>query len=538
MLTSLPSTWKSLSLAQRAALAGVLVAVFIGILLVARLAGQPSYTVLFANLEPEDAGAVTGKLRELKVPYRLSQGGRTIEVASDKVYDLRLALATEGLPRGGSVGFELFDKTNLGATEFTQRLNYQRALQGELTRTINRLEGVVESRVHIALPERRLFSEQEEPITASVLLHLRPGYQLSAPQVAGIVHLVSSSVEGLKPQNVTVIDPHGELLSRGGNPSLLSGSQIELQEAYERRLEAQLRRLADQVLGPGKAAIRVSADLNWDQMETTSETYRPSGPNGQNLPIEEQVRIETYGRRLGRLAGGAPGVASNLGRPVPASGSPAGSEPGQYNSSDTQQRYVVNRVVERRIAAPGKIRRLSIAVLLDGTISRVQQAALRNAFAAAAGLDLEPPAAGGRGDRIEVLPIAFDRSAETQASRAAAEAARQSVRVTLIRNGAAVLVAVLVLLTGLLFLRRLRSPQQGELDLLASGPLPLAEPGAPPPHERARLAGEPGRAALDLEIEGAELNPNATSELPHAVRQLAAARPEEVARQLKRWMAE
>lgn len=538
MLTSLPSTWKSLSLVQRAALAGVLVAVFIGILLVARLAGQPSYTVLFANLEPEDAGAVTGKLRELKVPYRLSQGGRTIEVASDKVYDLRLALATEGLPRGGSVGFELFDKTNLGATEFTQRLNYQRALQGELTRTINRLEGVVESRVHIALPERRLFSEQEEPITASVLLHLRPGYQLSAPQVAGIVHLVSSSVEGLKPQNVTVIDPHGELLSRGGNPSLLSGSQIELQEAYERRLEAQLRRLADQVLGPGKAAIRVSADLNWDQMETTSETYRPSGPNGQNLPIEEQVRIETYGRRLGRLAGGAPGVASNLGRPVPASGSPAGSEPGQYNSSDTQQRYVVNKVVERRIAAPGKIRRLSIAVLLDGTISRVQQAALRNAFAAAAGLDLEPPAAGGRGDRIEVLPIAFDRSAETQASRAAAEAARQSVRVTLIRNGAAVLVAVLVLLTGLLFLRRLRSPQQGELDLLASGPLPLAEPGAPPPHERARLAGESGRAASDLEIEGAELNPNATSELPHAVRQLAAARPEEVARQLKRWMAE
>src|SRR5437762_2000442 len=155
MLTSLQKTWQSLPLAQRVALGGVVAAVFGGLLLVAQFASHPTYSVLFSNLEPEDAGAVTSKLRELKVDYQLSQGGRAIEVPADKVYDLRLSLATEGLPRGGSVGFKLFDKTNFSATDFTQHLNYRRALEGELTRTINRLDGVVDSRVHLAMPEKQ-----------------------------------------------------------------------------------------------------------------------------------------------------------------------------------------------------------------------------------------------------------------------------------------------------------------------------------------------------------------------------------------------
>jgi flagellar M-ring protein FliF len=429
------------------------------------------------------------------------------------------------------VGFELFDRTNLGATDFTQRLNFQRALQGELMRTINRLEGVTESRVHIAMPERRLFSEQEEAITASVVLHLRPGYSLEPRQVAGIVHLVSSSVEGLKPQNVTVIDPHGDLLKTGNSPSVLSSSQVELQEGYERRLEAQLRRLADEVLGPGKAAIRVSADLNWDQMETTSETYRPSGLNGKNLPVEVQARNETYGRRSNRPAAGVPGVSSNLGRPVLSFGSSAGGEPGQYANSDTRTSYAVSKVVERRVAAPGKIRRISIAVLLDGTIRPTQQTALKNAFAAAAGLDLEPVSAGGRGDRIELLPIAFDRSAEAQADRAADEATRQSFRIALIRHGTAVAVVILVLVIGLLLLRQLRTAQQRGLDALISdaGALPSAPSSLPKDRER---------VSPDVRIQEIAANPGGALELPQAVRQLAAARPEEVARELKRWMAE
>src|SRR6266498_3879147 len=164
-MSSLEKTWASLSMGQRLALGGVLAVVFGGILLVAEVAGRPPYGVLFSNLEPQDAGAVTSKLREMKVDYHLSQGGRAIEVPAEKVYDLRLQMATEGLPRGGSAGFELFDKTNFAATDFSQHLNYRRALEGELQRTIQQLDGVTDARVHLAMPEKQLFIEKEQPVT-------------------------------------------------------------------------------------------------------------------------------------------------------------------------------------------------------------------------------------------------------------------------------------------------------------------------------------------------------------------------------------
>jgi flagellar M-ring protein FliF len=530
MLTSIQHTWQNLAPAQRAALAGLLVLVFGGILLVARIAGQPSYAVLYSNLEAEDAGAVTARLRELKVDYRLSQGGRAIEVPVDKVYDLRLSLATEGLPRGGSVGFELFDKTSFGATDFTQRMNYQRALAGELARTINRLEGVTESRIHIAMPQPRLYTEREEPVTASVVLHLRPGRQPDDQRIAGIVHLVSSAVEGLKPENVSVLDSQGQLLSSGGGPGALTGNQIELQSSYERRLETQLRRLADQVLGPGKAAIRVSAEMTWDQTETTSETYRPSGLNGRNLPIEEQSSSETYGRRDARGVAGLPGVASNMGVPDPVAGR-SGGEGGQYRNSRTDRHYVVNKVVERRIGAPGNIRRLSIAVLLDGQIGVVQQRALRSAFAAAAGLDLTPVSAGGRGDRIELLPIAFDKTAETGMKRTAAREAQSAFRVALARNIAAVAIVLLVLVASLLIARRLRAPEPA-VDRSTPGPLDALITGNTTPESPLEALGMQDTPV----VEAGE--PPPPPSLIEQIRQLASENPSEVARQVQTWMME
>jgi flagellar M-ring protein FliF len=526
MLTSLQKMWENLSLAQRAALCGVLAGVFGAILLVAQMASRPSYGLLFANLEPEDAGAVTGKLRELKVDYRLSQAGRAIEVPSEKVYDLRLSLASEGLPRGGSSGFELFDKTSFGATDFTQHLNYQRALQGELTRTINRLDGVIESRVHLAMPEKQLFSDKEEPVTASVVLHLRPGYQPDERRIAGIVHLVSSAVEGLKPENVTVHDAQGELLSGGDSSPMLTDSQIQLQERFERRLESELRRLAEQVVGPGKAAIQVSADLNWDQTELTSETFRPGGPNGRNVPIEEDTSTETYGSRVHRPASGVPGVSSNLNEPVAAAATVSPVElgqPGQYRNTRAKNRYAVNRVVERRVTAPGKVRRLSIAVLLDQGVGLTHQRKLTSAFAAAAGLDLEPVSAGGRGDRIELLPMPFDKSRATEATRVAEGAARQNFRVELIRNIAAVAVVLLVVLASMLLMRRLRAAQQPALDTLVGEAV-----GAIAPYTALQGQARP--------IQDPESLPALTP--TDRVRRLAAERPEEIARQLQTWIAE
>lgn len=522
MLTSLQKTWRSVSLGQRAALGAVLALVFAGVLWVAQTAGHPPYAVLFSNLEPEDAGAVTGKLRELKVDYHLSDGGRAIEVPADKVYDLRLTMATEGLPRGGSVGFELFDKTSFGATDFTQHLNYQRALQGELTRTINQLDGVLDSRVHLAIPEKELFTDSQDPATASIVLHLRSGYQPDDRQVAGIVHLVSSAVAGLKPQNVTVYNSQGDLLSSGGTGSMYSETQ--LQEEYEKRMEQQLQRLVEQVLGPGRAAIRVSAELNWDQTETTSETFQPSGLKGRNLPAEEEATTETYGRGATRTPRGIPGVPSNLS--VPAAAAPPAdlAAAGQYTNQHVSSKFVVNKVVERRIVAPGQVRRLSVAVLLDQSISPAQQQALQGVLATAAGLDVAPAAKGGRGDRIELLPMAFDRTAAAAETRAADTAAKQSARVELTRNGAAVLVALLVALASLFLAKQLLSPPREPLDTLLDEPV---SPHDQLPQQDARL-----------DLRGSPPASGQPAPAAERVRHLAAQRPEEVARQLQSWMAE
>jgi flagellar M-ring protein FliF len=534
MVNSYQKTWLGLSIGQRLALGAVLVAVFAGILLVARWAGQPTYGVLFSNLEPEDAGAVTNKLREQKIDYRLTQGGRGIEVPADKVYDTRLEMATQGLPRGGSVGFELFDKTNFSATNFTQHLNYRRALEGELSRTIRELDGLLDARVHLALPEKQLFIEKEEPVTASIVLHLRPGHAITERQVAGIVHLVSRAVEGLKPANVTVHDSQGELLSSagGGGPGApLTGNQAELQERYERRLERNLQQLGDQVLGAGRAAVRVSAELNWDQMETTSEMFKPSGANGKNLPVEEQQTTETYGPRGARVPRGIPGMGSNTNAPVVVNDA---TDRGQYTNSRTEHRYAVSKVVERRVAAPGKIRRLSIAVLLDQTISRTQQEALKNAFAAAAGLDLEPLAEGGRGDRIELLPMAFDKTAVTKAAKAAEAEAKQTFTGQLTRNGAAVLIVVLVLVASLVVARQLLAAPRQSMDAFIGGPLPLngSEIGGKQPigYSRSMGAGTRGGEAMRA--------PAGPATRADRVREMAAEHPDEVARQLQRWMTE
>jgi flagellar M-ring protein FliF len=522
MITSLQKTWASMAPGQRMALAAVLVAVFGAMLFIAQTASRPNYAVLFSNLEAEDAGAVTSKLRELKVDYHITQAGRAIEVPADKVYDLRFTMATEGLPRGGSiVGNEIFDKTNFTATDFVQHLNYRRALEGELTRTINRLDGVLESRVHLAMPERQLFEEKEEPATASVVLHLRPGYELDDRRVAGIIHLVSSAVEGLKPQNVTVHDSEGELLSSGGSTSAHSGDQAQLQQQYERRLESDLQRMVERVIGPGRAAIRVSAEMDWDQDETTSVTYHPGGVNGRNLPIEEQNTRESYGPGSPRSPRGIAGTASNLTLPSAV----AGTDPtrgGQYSDTHLDNHYAVNRVEEHRVVAPGRVKRLSVAVLLDQTITPAQQTALRKALTAAAGLDPNPTSRGGRRDRIELSLMPFDKSAAVEETKAADTAAKQGFRTQLVQNGSAVLIVVLVLLGTLLVGRKLLTPLPERLDAT------IAET---PSH-----AVTGGRDELELTYTAARQSRPATA--ADQIRQRAAERPDEVARQLQTWMTE
>src|SRR5881398_636458 len=314
---------------------------------------QPFYRPLFTNLAEQDASAIVEALGAERVPFRLEDGGRAILVPAERLYELRLALASRGLPEGGGVGFELFDRQTLGQTDFLQRLNYQRALQGELGRTISRLGGVESARAHLALPERSLFVGEDRRPSASVVVKLAPGRALSAAQVDGIVHLVAASVEGLAADGVTVVDQGGRMLTtnRRGDET---GGALEMQTSIERKLAERVESMLAAVVGRDKAVARVAATLDFARVERTEETY---DPERTALRTQRTTREQTTGARAG---GGAPGVRSNLTNDPAATTEPKGRR-------DESQSYEVSKVVSHTVAPAGVVKQLSVAVLIDGT---------------------------------------------------------------------------------------------------------------------------------------------------------------------------
>ncbi len=340
----------------------VLAAGVAGLVAVGLWSQQPDMQVLFANLTQEDAGAIVEKLKESKVPYEVGAGGGSIFVPSAQVHDLRLQLAGQGLPHGGGVGFEIFDRTTVGMSEFVQKLNYRRALQGELARTIAQMPEVERARVHLAVPERRLFSSEQDKPRASVVLSLKRSGSLSKAQVQGVVHLVASSVEGLQPQHVTVVDGHGRMLSEASDdgPTRLSGSQLEYQRSIEKDIETRIQTMLERIVGASKAVVRVSSVLDFRQVELTEERF---DPNGQVVRSEQRNQEKANG--TSGQAGGVPGVGSNV---------PSGqvAQPVQSSSNSTQTKnetlnYEISRTVSRIIEPTGTIKKLSVAVLVDGT---------------------------------------------------------------------------------------------------------------------------------------------------------------------------
>src|SRR2546422_3585092 len=270
---------------------------------------RPLYRPLFTKLAERDASAIVEALRAEKVPFRLEDGGRAILVPAERLYELRLALASRGLPEGGGVGFELFDRQTLGQTDFLQRLNYQRALQGELGGTIAGLGGVEAARVHLALPERSVSVGDDRRPSASVVVKLAPGRALSAGQVDGIVHLVAASVEGLAADAVTVVDEGGRMLTADRRGAELGGAPsgaLELQGAIERQLSERVETMLAAVVGRDKAIARVAATLDLSRSERTEESY---DPDRTALRTQRTTREQT---NAARAAGGAPGVQANL----------------------------------------------------------------------------------------------------------------------------------------------------------------------------------------------------------------------------------
>jgi flagellar M-ring protein FliF len=363
---SLLSLWKQLGANQRVSLVVAAIAVAGGLAAIVVWSGRPDYQLLYARLGDKDAAGIISYLESQNIPHQVTAGGTAVEVPSNQVYKLRMDLAAKGLPSGDGVGFEIFDKGQFGLSDFVQRTNYLRAVQGELGRTITQLQGVRAARVMIVQPENRLLlTDQSVKSTASVFVDLGGG-RLDTDQVNAIRHLVANSVEGLLPDQVAVVDNHGHVLSEDlkQDPTLgTATSQIRYRQQVEDYLGKKVESMLAQVIGPGNAVVRVSADID---TEATSLTEEKFDPEGQVVRTQSDVTNTSHSVES-RSGGGAPGVSSNVpeksGGAESAAGRPStSSEQDQKNRTTT---YEINRTLTNITRSPGTIRSITAAVFIS-----------------------------------------------------------------------------------------------------------------------------------------------------------------------------
>jgi len=338
-LDSLRELWTRLTVNQRATFiigAGLIVAIAAAAV---SYTTRPVMATLYTGLEPKDAATVADQLRDEKIPFDVSSDG-TIKVAQEHVNSLRLTFAEKGIPHSGELGYELFDKPMLGLTDQLQKLNQRRAIEGELARTMTSIEGVENARVHLVIPEQRLFREDQKPATASIVLSLKPGYTMNKKQVAALTSLTAYAVEGLEPENVTILDSEGNPLTNGRRDDLagLSSTQLETQAMVEQELERKAQALLADVVGDGRSRVEVTVKLNWDRVERTLEDYDPD-------------RIATLSEE-----------------------SQTSEDPTAGTSEKLVTNYQVPRTVEKIVPAVGNIERIWASVLIDGNYTSTTDA--------------------------------------------------------------------------------------------------------------------------------------------------------------------
>lgn len=406
--------------------ARVIIGIVTGVVLIGLLflifsdTGQ-DYQPLFQQVSTEDANAIVEELEARDVSYRLADGGRTIMVPSDDVHNMRLQMAGEGLPQQGLVGFEIFDDTSFGTTDFERRVNLYRAMGGELSRSIQNMNSIDFARVQITAPEQSLFVDEESPAKASVMLELNPGVRLTNSQAQAIGNLVASSVPDLSPENVTIVDTSGNLLTPDFNDDDFSSremtsNQRETESNYEKELRNRLKTMLTRILGPDNFTIQVSARMNFDQRERESVTYLPVVEDDGIPRSTQELREVYYGGAEGE--GGVPGTESN----IPGYEELDDMEDDYYEQSDSVTNYEVNEIVEKEVFAPGTIEKLSVSVMVNDEMAEEDLMILENAIQASVDFDEE------RGDIVNVSSLEFDSSLEeemAQAREQEAEAERQ-----------------------------------------------------------------------------------------------------------------
>jgi len=349
--------WKQLGLNQRISIILATGLVFLGLGAMVFWSSRPDFALLYGKLDDGEASKIVAALDESKIPYQVRSG--SIYVPSDKVYQVRMQMAGKGIPRGEGVGFEIFDKANFGISDFVQRANYTRAVQGELARTISQLDQIESARVMIVMPENRLVIDNGRKPTASVFVRVRGNAQLPAAGVNSIRFLVANSVEGLQVNNVSVVDNLGNVLSENEESDSLAGlsnNQLTARRNFEQYLSKKAQGMLEQVLGPGQAVVRVSTDLNWDTTKRSEVKYDPDGQVAKNSSINDETTETATSSQ-----GGAPGVAANSSE-TNVTAMPVNKS--KTTKKVTTSQYEINSTTSDVTEAPGGIKRITAAVFI------------------------------------------------------------------------------------------------------------------------------------------------------------------------------
>lgn len=451
--------YQSLTRSQRWLIGGASAAVVISLLVVGVWLQQPQWSTLFAHLDSKDAAQIVEQLKEENIPYQLQNqaGGTLIQVPAAQVHDLRLQMAAQDLPReGGVFGFELFDQDNMGLTNRSFDLNYQRALAGELSRTIMQLEAVERARVHLAIPRKQIFTDMQDPPTASVTLKLKPLASLGEEQVKGISKLVAGSVPGLEQKNVTITDASGnvlfdaEMAEGTQSQARLNRQQLELQQANEQEIRQNVERILSRVVGSGRVNVQVKAQMNFDREESVSKSFTPNegGPADDTVrALRSEKEVSESGQGTEPIPGGVPGAATN----IPGYREQVAENDARYQRSDVTRNYEVPETQTTRVRNPGTVDRLTLSVAVDSQSPAINAPEgldvndplvqnLRNLAVAAAGLDLR------RGDTIAIYALPFENSGQLREQQALEQAEQMDFWTKAILMGLLGLVLILLVL--------------------------------------------------------------------------------------------
>ena len=364
-MDSLFDTFKTLGTVRLAAIGGVAVGLILFFVFLTSRLGGTDMTLLYSQLDQSDSGKIVSQLETMNIPYELRGDGSQIFVPSQQVLRLRMQMAEEGLPSGGSVGYEIFDKTDsLGTTNFVQNVNLLRALEGELARTIRSIAQVEEARVHLVMPKRELFSRREQKPSASVVIRARGSGKLNKAQVLAIQHLVASAVPRLEPERISIIDARGRLLARAGgeddNDAGFANTAEEMRQAHEERLTRQIEELVEQTVGLGKVRAQVSAEMDFDRITTNTEAYDPDGQ-----VVRSTQTVEETAQSSDNDGQAAVTVGNNL--PDAQQNAAGGGNASASNRTEETVNYEITRTVKNHIRETGIVRKVSVALMVDGT---------------------------------------------------------------------------------------------------------------------------------------------------------------------------